>query len=57
MKKKKIKEYCKGAGRWVRTDKRKITRCPVCRRRLLSTLVFCVGGEFVGYKVPKHKEK
>lgn len=32
-----------------------IVRCPECGRRLRVKAVFCVGGEFVTWTLPKHK--
>ena len=54
---KKKREWCEGADTWVEQSKRKIVRCPVCNKRLLTRTIYCVGGEFVGYKIPPHKEK
>jgi hypothetical protein len=30
-------------------------RCSKCGRRLRANMINCVGGEFVGWKLPMHK--
>lgn len=49
--------WCDGSDGWADVQKRKIVRCPKCRRRLLVRSIYCVGGEFVGWKVPLHKTR
>lgn len=39
------------------TSARGKIRCPSCGRRLTPRIVFCIGGEYAGQKIPKHKEK
>jgi hypothetical protein len=34
-----------------------IVRCPTCNRRLRLKACYCVGGEFVGWRIPPHKAK
>lgn len=41
----------------LENDKNKMVRCPKCGKRLKAKPLFCIGGEFVGYKFPKHKNK
>jgi len=52
------KKWCEYEPDWVDVDsKKRKRRCPICGKRLYPSPKFCVGGEFVGYKLPKHKEK
>lgn len=53
----KQKEWCEypQVGDWVKY--KRVIRCPVCRKRLRPRKQFCTGGEFVGWKLPKHKKK
>lgn len=56
----KTDKWCEGGTPprdYVESDKRRIVRCPVCNRRLMLQQIFCVGGEFVGFKIPPHKAK
>jgi hypothetical protein len=32
-------------------------RCPTCNRRLKLQARYCIGGEFVGWRIPPHKAK
>jgi hypothetical protein len=50
-------EACDGSYRWVESDKRKRVRCPVCNRRLLPYAEHCIGGEFISYRIPRHKNR
>lgn len=51
-------EGCPGSDTDLPTlEKRKKVRCPECKRRLLPYAVHCVGGEFVCWKLPRHKPK
>ncbi len=52
-------EYCNGGNEWADPQPKKITivRCSTCNRRLTVRSIYCVGGEFVGYKIPEHKPK
>jgi hypothetical protein len=34
-----------------------IQRCTICNRRLKLKAIFCVGGEFLYWKVPQHKAR
>ncbi len=53
---KRIKIPCEGSDHVVYAGKRRKIRCVVCNRRLLIRTIFCVGGEFVGYRMPPHKK-
>ena len=51
---------CTASGMWVEgldKGKPKKVRCPDCRKRLKPLEVYCVGGEWVGYRLPRHKPK
>jgi len=41
---------------WV-PDGDRYYRCSSCNKRLWPKETFCVGGEFIGYRLPKHKVK
>lgn len=32
-------------------------RCPRCNRRLIMKAMYCVGGEFVSWAIPRHKPR
>jgi hypothetical protein len=51
------KEWCKYKPDWIEYTGWKKYRCPICKKRLYPSKKYCVGGEFVGYKLPLHKEK
>lgn len=38
-------------------SKRVVVRCPTCNKSVLPSERYCVGGEFVGYRIPRHKKK
>jgi len=49
-------EWCEGEPYFFHyCKKRKKIRCSKCGRRLLLQTHYCVGGEFVGFKIPPHK--
>lgn len=37
-------------------NNKKIARCPRCNKRFLLRSIYCIGGEFVGKKIPPHKK-
>jgi hypothetical protein len=59
------KEWCEYKEDWVKPgilqsreiSARKKYRCPICNKRLYPSIRNCVGGEFVGFKLPRHKAK
>jgi len=56
LKKKRELKWCPDQS-WVQIKERKRVRCPTCNRRLLVREQYCVGGEFVGFKIPPHKTR
>lgn len=48
--------WCSANTDWV-DDNRRMYRCSQCNKRLHPREMYCAGGEFVGYRLPKHKKK
>ncbi len=44
----------KPTGMGIPSGKHPLVRCPQCSRRLKVRAMYCVGGEFVGWKLPEH---
>ena len=50
-----LEDYCPKQD-WT-PDGARYYRCSACNKRMLPKAKYCVGGEFVGWKLPLHKPK